>query len=117
MLGKPHEPKQHFVTAEECGLKKGFHRTATPEEREARRHVWRTNIARAQTRLAAHRSNQGTRAPPLRRLRSPMTACAKHQGPNTPPHTFDVYPDAPGVPQERPHRRPGRTGWVRTVAI
>src|SRR3546814_7021671 len=29
MLGKPHEPKQHFVTAEECGLKKGFHRTAT----------------------------------------------------------------------------------------
>src|SRR3546814_4144872 len=39
MLGKPHEPKQHFVTAEECGLKKGFHRTATPEEREARRNI------------------------------------------------------------------------------
>src|SRR3546814_18323032 len=80
MLGKPHEPKQHFVTAEECGLKKGFHRTATPEEREARRNVWRTNIARAQTRLAALRSNQGTRVALLRRLRSSMTEWSQRTG-------------------------------------
>src|SRR3546814_5613271 len=100
MLGKPHEPKQHFVTAEECGLKKGFHRTATPEEREARRNVWRTNIARAQTRLAALRSNQGTRDALLRRLSFSMTEGSKRKGSNKTDNPYELYQVAHGVPAE-----------------
>src|SRR3546814_19349443 len=91
MLGKPHEPKQHFVTADECGLKKGFHRTATPAEREARRTVWRTNIARAQPRRAAPRSNPGPRVALLRRLRSSITAWSQTTGANTTSHPIHFH--------------------------
>src|SRR3546814_12000030 len=42
MPGKPHEPKQHFVPAAECGPKNGCNLLRTTEEREHRRNVWRT---------------------------------------------------------------------------
>lgn len=91
LLANPQEPTKHFVSAEECGLDKGFFRTASPEEREARRDLWRTNLSRAQTRLTALRSNQGERVALLRRLRSSMTGWSKRTGANKSANPFDIY--------------------------
>ena len=72
-LANPAEPKQHFVSAKECGGEKGYCRSATDEERQARRKLWQERIDHHRNRLSSLHSEEGERIALLKRLRQSLT--------------------------------------------
>lgn len=89
LLADPNEPKKHFVTAEQAGADKGFHRPATTEEKTERRADWTGRLANRRAALAVLTAEQADRVALLTRLRDTLRDWSGRKAPRTSP--YDLY--------------------------
>lgn len=92
LLAKQSEPVKHFVSAEEAGQPKGFHRLATADEKAARRLEWSTRLDERRTALETLKVEQDDRVAMLTRLRDTLRDWSGRKAPRQSP--FDLYAQA-----------------------
>jgi hypothetical protein len=92
LLAKQSEPAQHFVSAEEAGTDKGYHRLATPEEKTARRLDWATRLAAKRDELETLTASQADRVAMLKRLYETLHDWSGQRSPKASP--YDLYAQA-----------------------